>query len=266
MEAAITVGTPTPTAAGAPRAAQHHGAADRAGHVHLRLRHPDRGDPVVPRHRHPAGDADLGQHHGRGPLAVPHLSRTTSSIPACSWRWRCWPSTCWATACATRSIRASPSGCEARMADSRPRPRHQRPHASACRAAPTAPTPSRTSRSRVGPGEIVCVVGESGSGKSVTAQAVMGLLPRELDGRARARSLLEGEDVLQATPRAPARPARHAHGHDLPGADDGAQPGHDRGRPDRRGAGDPHRALGARAAPARAARSCARCTCPSPSA
>src|SRR5581483_7057671 len=38
----------------------------------------------------------------------------------------------------------------------------------------------------VGAGEIVCVVGESGSGKSVTAQAVMGLL--------------QGEDVLQATP------------------------------------------------------------------
>ncbi len=35
----------------------------------------------------------------------------------------------------------------------------------------------------VGAGEIVCVVGESGSGKSVTAQAVMGLLPRELGER-----------------------------------------------------------------------------------
>ncbi|MGE3918290.1 MAG: ABC transporter ATP-binding protein [Hyphomicrobiaceae bacterium] len=37
----------------------------------------------------------------------------------------------------------------------------------------------------VGRGEIVCVVGESGSGKSVTAQAVMGLLPKgqlALDG------------------------------------------------------------------------------------
>src|SRR5229473_1455885 len=30
----------------------------------------------------------------------------------------------------------------------------------------------------VGANEIVCVVGESGSGKSVTAQAVMGLLPK----------------------------------------------------------------------------------------
>src|SRR4029078_11987764 len=51
----------------------------------------------------------------------------------------------------------------------------------------------------VGAGEIVCVVGESGSGKSVTAQAVMGLLPRELAasvGEAR----LQGEDVLTAAP------------------------------------------------------------------
>jgi peptide/nickel transport system ATP-binding protein len=51
----------------------------------------------------------------------------------------------------------------------------------------------------VGAGEIVCVVGESGSGKSVTAQAVMGLLPRELEARAGAVRL-EGENVLAATP------------------------------------------------------------------
>ncbi len=51
----------------------------------------------------------------------------------------------------------------------------------------------------VGPGEIVCVVGESGSGKSVTAQAVMGLLPRELKPVA-GETLLEGEDTLSATP------------------------------------------------------------------
>lgn len=50
----------------------------------------------------------------------------------------------------------------------------------------------------VGAGEIVCVVGESGSGKSVTAQAVMGLLPKELtvaDGAAQ----LQGEDTLAAS-------------------------------------------------------------------
>jgi peptide/nickel transport system ATP-binding protein len=51
----------------------------------------------------------------------------------------------------------------------------------------------------VGRGEIVCVVGESGSGKSVTAQAIMGLLPRELSAKA-GEVRLEGEDVLQATP------------------------------------------------------------------
>jgi peptide/nickel transport system ATP-binding protein len=51
----------------------------------------------------------------------------------------------------------------------------------------------------VGPGEVVCVVGESGSGKSVTAQAVMGLLPRELRTSAGA-VLLQGENVLDASP------------------------------------------------------------------
>jgi peptide/nickel transport system ATP-binding protein len=51
----------------------------------------------------------------------------------------------------------------------------------------------------VGAGEIVCVVGESGSGKSVTAQAVMGLLPRELVASA-GEARLQGENVLKATP------------------------------------------------------------------
>jgi peptide/nickel transport system ATP-binding protein len=51
----------------------------------------------------------------------------------------------------------------------------------------------------VGRGEIVCVVGESGSGKSVTAQTVMGLLPRELKANT-GQVLLEGEDVLAANP------------------------------------------------------------------
>jgi peptide/nickel transport system ATP-binding protein len=49
----------------------------------------------------------------------------------------------------------------------------------------------------VDPGEIVCVVGESGSGKSVTAQAIMGLLPPELTATS-GSILLEGEDVLKA--------------------------------------------------------------------
>jgi len=52
----------------------------------------------------------------------------------------------------------------------------------------------------VQPGETVCVVGESGSGKSVTAFSVMGLLPAESLRAVSGRILLDGEDVLAATP------------------------------------------------------------------
>ncbi|HZH26381.1 MAG TPA: ABC transporter ATP-binding protein [Azospirillaceae bacterium] len=45
------------------------------------------------------------------------------------------------------------------------------------------------------PREILCVVGESGSGKSMTAGAVMGLLPRALRVRS-GRILFEGENLL----------------------------------------------------------------------
>jgi peptide/nickel transport system ATP-binding protein len=52
----------------------------------------------------------------------------------------------------------------------------------------------------VAPGEIVCVVGESGSGKSVTAHAVMGLLPKGQLTPTGGRALLEGDDLLTKTP------------------------------------------------------------------
>jgi peptide/nickel transport system ATP-binding protein len=52
----------------------------------------------------------------------------------------------------------------------------------------------------VAPGEIVCVVGESGSGKSVTAHAVMGLLPPGQLTATGGRVLLEGDDLLIKTP------------------------------------------------------------------
>ncbi len=52
----------------------------------------------------------------------------------------------------------------------------------------------------VHPREIVCLVGESGSGKSVSAFSVMGLLPKTLKPVA-GQVLLEGEDLLKATPR-----------------------------------------------------------------
>jgi peptide/nickel transport system ATP-binding protein len=51
----------------------------------------------------------------------------------------------------------------------------------------------------VGSDEIVCVVGESGSGKSVTAQAIMGLLPKRDLVPTSGEIVLQGENVLDAT-------------------------------------------------------------------
>ena len=57
----------------------------------------------------------------------------------------------------------------------------------------------------VGRGETLCLVGESGCGKSMTALALMGLLPRAARAHARAASRFEGEDL--AGPDARARTA-----------------------------------------------------------
>ena len=48
----------------------------------------------------------------------------------------------------------------------------------------------------IGRKEIVCIVGESGSGKSVTAHAIMGLLPRGV-APAGGRILFDGVDLLK---------------------------------------------------------------------
>jgi len=47
--------------------------------------------------------------------------------------------------------------------------------------------------------EVVCIVGESGSGKSVTASAVMGLLPRDVLTLESGRIMLAGEDITHAS-------------------------------------------------------------------
>ncbi len=54
---------------------------------------------------------------------------------------------------------------------------------------------------RLDPGEILCIVGESGSGKSVSASAIMGLLPRALKPVA-GRIGFEGKDLLLEGPAA----------------------------------------------------------------
>ncbi len=50
-------------------------------------------------------------------------------------------------------------------------------------------------------GETLCIVGESGCGKSLTALAIMGLLPAHADRRA-ARLDLEGQDLTSLPERA----------------------------------------------------------------
>lgn len=50
------------------------------------------------------------------------------------------------------------------------------------------------------PQEILCVVGESGSGKSLTARAVMGLLPAPHVLYEKGQILFQGEDLTQASP------------------------------------------------------------------
>src|SRR5260370_22171023 len=51
------------------------------------------------------------------------------------------------------------------------------------------------------PNEILCVVGESGSGKSMTAQAIMGLLPPLVRPSA-GRIMFEGRNLLTEGPAA----------------------------------------------------------------
>ena len=86
----------------------------------------------------------------------------------------------------------------------------------------------------IAPGEILGIVGESGSGKSVTALAIIGLLPRPAGrGGGRAHPVRRRRSADHArTPPAP--PARTRHRHDVPGADVLAQPALHHRRPDRR--------------------------------
>ncbi|WP_447919849.1 ABC transporter ATP-binding protein [Achromobacter aegrifaciens] len=53
----------------------------------------------------------------------------------------------------------------------------------------------------VNAGEIVCVVGESGSGKSLTAGAILGLLPQDVRASA-GQVLWQGQDLLRLEPEA----------------------------------------------------------------
>ena len=92
-------------------------------------------------------------------------------------------------------------------------------------------------------GETVALVGESGSGKSVTALSILQLLPYPTARHPARQHPFPGPGAAGRRRGDAAARARQPHRHDLPGADDLAQPAaHDR-EADRRGA---VRAQGAR--------------------
>ena len=115
----------------------------------------------------------------------------------------------------------------------------------------------------VAQGETLCIVGESGCGKSVTALALMGLLPPAAEvvvGQRRPRGARPVPPVGAGAGRSPRQP----DGDDLPGADDLAQSGLHHRRPDRRGhTAAPQRRQG-RGAPARALEMLQRVRIPAP--
>ncbi len=97
---------------------------------------------------------------------------------------------------------------------------------------------------RIRPGTTVALVGESGSGKSVTAQAIMGILPTT--GHITHGQILLADPASSAAPDRPCPPrsggpalppdSRAAHLDDLPGADAVALAAAHRRRPGERGA------------------------------
>ena len=93
--------------------------------------------------------------------------------------------------------------------------------------------PSRTSRLIFKRGQILCIVGESGSGKSVTANTIMGLLPKSIPVSSGAIHLGgRGHGHHRRITGEAARSARPRRVHDLPGSAFGAQPADDGRRAD----------------------------------
>ncbi len=76
-------------------------------------------------------------------------------------------------------------------------------------------------------GQTVGVVGESGCGKSVTAMALMGLLPPQTARIDRRRDPLRGPRSAAAESQTDGRSARSPAGNDFSGTDVGPQPGVD---------------------------------------
>ena len=190
VEAAVTLGTSTPKLLWRHVLPNTIAPMIVQGTFICAVRHSHRGHPVVPRHRRAAGSADLGQHHGRGQTGVQpvpaqhHLSRRVprDDDPR---RQR-----------AGRRIAR-----HARSQDGEAGLTWQHPSSKianlsvAIKGSGDRPHAVRGINITVGANEIVCVVGESGSGKSVTAQAVMGLLPKNAMQVETGSIRLQGEEL-----------------------------------------------------------------------
>ena len=74
-------------------------------------------------------------------------------------------------------------------------------------------------------GETLGIIGESGCGKSMTALALLRMVPSPPGRISGGRVMFNGEDLLQASQTAHQQHPRQGHRDDLSGADDLAEPG-----------------------------------------
>ena len=75
--------------------------------------------------------------------------------------------------------------------------------------------------------EILCLVGESGSGKSLTALAMIGLLPPPHVRVSAGSIVMDGTDLLRLSPSQMRSRRGRENRDDLPRADERTQPDHD---------------------------------------
>ena len=252
VEAAIGGGSPDAKIILPPHPAQHARAADRAGDLHLRLRDPGRGRPLLPRRRRAAGDPDLGQHDRVEP-PVPRARAVDDLLPRRvprDRRARGQPAS--ATGCATGSTRAWRGGCDdhehrAPLLERRG-PAHPLLHDG--RRDARGRRRELHGRRRRDAGHRRRIGLRQERHRAVDhAPAAAAPRPhrRRLDPASRAQDLLGLDEAADA------RHPRQPHRHDLPGADDVAEPGAHHRRPDRRGRASSTRARAGREALQRAA-------------
>ena len=166
----------------APRPAEHRRDPDRAGDRAVRRRDPRRGRALLPRPRHVAADPDLGRHAHEQPDVPERPRRCWRSGRASRSRSQCSASACSATGCGTCSIRDC--GADERRAAGR-----ARSHGRARR-----PETRRSRRLRARSGRAGRTDRRIGQRKSLTALAIMGLLPDEL--QATGSAALDGTELL----------------------------------------------------------------------